>query len=640
MAAIITEQFRRFSAKMLLNDVRANNYYMGIGQQKDWPETIDNDNLSAPYPKGTAGDVERAKHHLTGLFRVSTIHSQIVIPVNELDDGLVYKPYDPYDPTCFYTNLETGARPCYAMYEPNMLFICLHKSETADDNFPGMSESNIANQFGLSGLHDYDLPILVDGYTWAFLGTYDQFSLINSLEFVSIGSDITTSETLELNTKAQAFLEVPGDFNNIIFTSILTGVVGNTYQIELVENGALGAGTINYSDVDNVTYRSIQFEFGTGTTASQLINYANTNVVDITTRKVLASSSGGDSGTLASYPPIFLTGGAVSETAIRNATGGGILGFKVIDGGKLYQAPSETFPSDGDITITGINATIYGLDQYGGSRTPLATQVDVVLDTTSLAGGNWDLNENCGSIKEVRLQNSPAGGNISLGWSEARIELDWTQSNPTRVASILVKLAPIDGFGADKLSTLPSWYVGVYADTARATYTPDETDFHQITLLRDPKNADGDSLSRSYVQPLDYFELEGWTTDPQLAPGWQILQNGEKIGVISHIQTVESSASNIALFTPRYYLYRDYQYGFRPMVGSENISFESPDGLTLIQPALPPSFYTVKAKELDGQSIVNEGYSMHTGDIIFEDNRAGIARAEGQNEELKLVIQL
>ena len=48
MAAIITEQFRKVSANRLLEDLRETNYYVGIGQQKPWPEAEEDEAPAVP----------------------------------------------------------------------------------------------------------------------------------------------------------------------------------------------------------------------------------------------------------------------------------------------------------------------------------------------------------------------------------------------------------------------------------------------------------------------------------------------------------------------------------------------------------------------------------------------------------------
>jgi hypothetical protein len=125
-----------------------------------------------------------------------------------------------------------------------------------------------------------------------------------------------------------------------------------------------------------------------------------------------------------------------------------------------------------------------------------------------------------------------------------------------------------------------------------------------------------------------------------IGAGWQIVQGGKKVGVISHVQTVESG---LPLTSYRYYYYNDHYYGYEQIL----VSSET-DGATAIS-FEPPKDDTLGSTTVDEAStgltlIPNanyEGsYSQGTGDVVFIDNRATITREEGQNEELKLIIQL
>ena len=144
MAAIITEEFRRNNAQLLIDDIDAVPYYLGIGQQTDWAENI---NIpGAPYPKGTVGDTRRATQGLTGLFRVSSALKGLVIPKVNLSSGNTYKVYDPFDPTCFYSDTDNNLLPCYAMLDPNLIFICIHKDP---DVATSMTANDITNNLDL-----------------------------------------------------------------------------------------------------------------------------------------------------------------------------------------------------------------------------------------------------------------------------------------------------------------------------------------------------------------------------------------------------------------------------------------------------------------------------------------------------------
>lgn len=512
MAAIITEEFRRNNTQMLIDDIDAVPYYLGIGQQLNWAET--KDITGAPYPKGTVGDTRRATQGLTGLFRVGSTSKSLVIPKVDLLSGKSYKVYDPFDPTCFYHDTNTNLSPCYAMLGADLIFICIHKTPTAT----AMSANDINNNLGDGALNDYGIAQF-NGYTWAYLGKYTQYSFINSNEFVAF-DPLTTLSTVDANN---------------------------------------------------------------------------------------------------------------TDTLIKEKTGGMILGFSVLNGGSGYV--SSPGSGGGVNTALGVPATIYGLDENGDHIAGAALNVDVDYDADS------------GKILDVRLlQLNATPGNKRVGYADARIELTgWTAANdpgysdPTDDAHIIVRLAPIEGFGYRKVDTLPAWYVGVYADTGSASYIPDSTEYHQISLIREPLKSDGvTQLTADYAQPLNYFELgtagigNDWSYNTQVVAGWTILQDDEKVGVLSHVQQVVSSSDVTELDPIRYYYYGDYFAGYRPIVpGGGTIKFVSPDGVSTIDTAFNVA-----------NVVISPNYKPHSGKLIFQDNRGTISRAEGQNEELKVIIQL
>jgi len=500
MAAIITEEFRRNNAQLLLNDIVTIPHYMGISQQTPWAENTEVP--GAPYPKGTVGDTRRATHGLTGLFRVNSDNVNLVIPRNDLVANRTYKVYNPFDPTCFYASTTDNTFPCYITLDPNYLFLCIHKTSDADFMTDGQIAANLGDSG--AGLNDYGGVVTFDGYTWAYLGRYDQYNFINSTEFVAFDNTITPTD----------------QFN-------------------------------------------------------------------------------GD-----------------AETAAENATGGLVHGFTVLYGGDGYTQEAST-----EGTNISVNATIYGTDLNGDLKTD---SISVLVDYEN------------SKLKNVRLNTITSG--IVDNYVEARIELtDWTLGNgysdPTADAHIIVHVAPIDGFGADKASTLPAWYIGCYSDTGVAEYVPDTTTYHQISLIREPLQSGSETqLTTEYIQPLDYFELANWTSEEvtSVLPGWAIYQGNNKVGTLSHVQQVISSNDSTPLNPIRYYYYNDYYNGYLNIDPDDTgvIKFVSPDG----------------NDEVDTNTAVTNvqlsDYQRHSGKLIFEDNRSTVTRQDGQSEELKVIIQL
>ena len=132
MSAIITNQFRKNSRELFINDigdVTTDDYFIGIGKSEPWP-TINNVEetdlaYSVPLPTNTINEKKDVLKNLFSLLKVQETFS--VIPRNEWVRGRVYKVYDPYDPNVF--NYETVGNtayyPCY-MTHNNQIFVCLN----------------------------------------------------------------------------------------------------------------------------------------------------------------------------------------------------------------------------------------------------------------------------------------------------------------------------------------------------------------------------------------------------------------------------------------------------------------------------------------------------------------------------------
>ena len=153
-------------------------------------------------------------------------------------------------------------------------------------------------------------------------------------------------------------------------------------------------------------------------------------------------------------------------------------------------------------------------------------------------------------------------------------------------------------------------------------------------MIRDPKQKNGDDATGKYIQPLSYFTLgvqgDGHVSDNRLRPGWKIVQDGVKnIGSLSHIQRFEDSDRNEPLDPIRYYYYPNPFDGYDPLTTNGPITFFDPDDISPVATTLPPR-----------EVVHSTGYLHNSGEIVFQDNRNVIIRGEGQNEELKLVIQL
>ena len=188
MSAIVTEQFRRNSAKSLLADIAntSTNYYIGLGKSDKWVNDEQLTNWTVPSPTGTAGESAEIKSNLISLLKAETALSQLVIPRITFKSGARYKQYTPYDENCFYPETISGVTylPCYVVTTVGSniaIYLCLRSATTAAITPPSDTTSYIPRTYG-------------DDYVWSLV---DIFSIgnaaINTDQYVSITSGVVPS---------------------------------------------------------------------------------------------------------------------------------------------------------------------------------------------------------------------------------------------------------------------------------------------------------------------------------------------------------------------------------------------------------------------------------------------------------------
>lgn len=363
-----------------------------------------------------------------------------------------------------------------------------------------------------------------------------------------------------------------------------------------------------------------------------------------------------------------------SSTTTSDITAGAVYGFKVINGGNIYRHKTLTGVTQEPYETTG---TLVGLD-FDDNPKEITVKLSIVLDSGNLTADPVDDSAKIVSVKFFREENNfpyeidYTEGGIGVvnqavaawGFKKAKLVLNPLLVNESTLgagdnllqlesdvrpavsdrqeAVIIPLIAPATGFGGIKSETLPSWYVGLFADTSLAPFVPNNTKYHQISLVKNPlsSTAGNPILNDDFVTPMRMFQLEGEGNPAQqlipdidniqIGPGWKIWQNGKQCGVIAYIQDIDSNTTQSPLSYFSYYYYTDHKYGYTAIdpVG-EQLTFQSPDGQVVGQ-------YTgTTIKE-----VFEPSYERDSGSVLFLDNRSGIQREEGQNEELKLIIQL
>jgi hypothetical protein len=198
MSAIITNQFRKNSRELFINDIDTNtNYFIGIGKSEPWPDVggVEESNLnySVPLPSNTIIEKTDALKNLISLLKVQSTFT--VIPRNEWQSGRVYKVYDPSDPNIF--NYETiGATayyPCY-MTHNNKVFICIkNTSPTAGQEGVIVPSTTNVTATGFTG----QPGVLTDGYSWAYVCDLTTTSDFYTNQFVDIPDNLTVQTDID-----------------------------------------------------------------------------------------------------------------------------------------------------------------------------------------------------------------------------------------------------------------------------------------------------------------------------------------------------------------------------------------------------------------------------------------------------------
>jgi hypothetical protein len=287
-----------------------------------------------------------------------------------------------------------------------------------------------------------------------------------------------------------------------------------------------------------------------------------------------------------------------SQSSI-NATNGLLYNINVI-----YSPTIQTLPETLNIRVSGIKTN----GQY--------TEYDI-SSSGKLEGG-----------KLTKVYFSLFNNTNLLNWTKS-VKVSITNTGFENV-KLAASVAPSTGFEKNLSTCLPSWYVGFYADTSVASYIPDNTFYRQVSLIKNPNKLSGDPIDSglAFVNPLSYFTLTQSDIPKigaiDIGPGTLIMQNDDEIGSISYIQQLQDQ-------TYRYYYSTNQETGFKNILTGIQLVFKKPNGTN-------SDIVTVVAGP---QSVVqNINYDKNTGDILFIDNRGPLKRENGQNEEIKIIIQL
>ena len=420
MSAIITNQFRKNSRELFINDIGDNNtddYFIGIGKTEPWPTLngVDEDSISytVPLPTNTLVEKEDVTKNLISLLKVEDTNSFSVIPRNEWTSGRVYKLYDPYDPNIF--NFETiGAvayYPCY-MSHNNKIFVCLN------NNNGGVSSINpTATTYSSTS----NITALGDSYVWAYVCDLEPNSNFFTDQFVDIPDDL--SVTADISAAETATGGLVYGFNVIDGGSNIDG----TETIRLVGKDASGAliadhnirlssqdqsGFVVNIDNNNDTITSIEIAsniYRKGyADASVIVNGKETNI-----KPLVAPSNGFGFSSKSDLPSFYaglfgsFAGGALGEAPVN-------VGFRQVS---LVKGPGRTNNDPAGIATPNIYDALQYLDLDDASNIPSDagtiieqqnTNAKGYLDYVDLANDRVYYHQNSnGEVNEKTFETGP-----------------------------------------------------------------------------------------------------------------------------------------------------------------------------------------------------------------------------------------
>jgi hypothetical protein len=201
MAAIITDDFRRNAAQVLVNDITGgtNNYFVGIGKSDAYDNDAsgyaeDHASFSLPVPSASRAEELTTLNNLATISKVGNNSAYRVIPRVYFRTAKRFKVYDPNDPNCFFAETIDGVEyePCYAINTDLEVFLCLKNNLTAVTvaaDEPTLT-STLNSVWGASVDTENNglISTTSDNYRWAYVCTLNRDSGFFTSQFAAIGN--------------------------------------------------------------------------------------------------------------------------------------------------------------------------------------------------------------------------------------------------------------------------------------------------------------------------------------------------------------------------------------------------------------------------------------------------------------------
>ena len=269
MAAIITDDFRRNQARLLVNDIKAsasslfdspsdnsdettwpyrgnNRYAIGLGKSDPWPDSDgiaeSSNSFAAPVPSGTIQEMDDVMNNLFTLKDVEIGNVKQLIAKNAWESGRKYKIYDTSDNDMFYA---TGDEyPC-VVTNGDKVYVCLSNSA-----LDGYTSAGIASTVAPASTGYSYNQTTTDGYVWAHVVTLTpeklntaQYAPIPQLDVAGQVSHVLTGGLLThigVTDGGTGYTSAPTVTVTVVdhYGQFIANSTGVTFKA-IVENGAV-----------------------------------------------------------------------------------------------------------------------------------------------------------------------------------------------------------------------------------------------------------------------------------------------------------------------------------------------------------------------------------------------------------------
>ena len=616
MPALVTNNFRIHNAKQfreMLSEASlyggatastalSTNAYLFIGKSSAWSGSFSDTSVPDPTTAANPSSDTTANtsySHWKDMIAAKKVSASDVSHVVTRHNWTSGRHYQMYKDTETHSNLiatrtgqtvssdasgtattSTNLYPMYVMNTNYGVYKCLYNSEIeiSGSNYPRPSTTEPTATTTTAGAP----AALADGYVWKYMYT------------------ITAAEALKFVTSSYIPVKQIRDAN----------AYGNTGTA-----GGLGTGGVKNDGSDQAT---IEYNAVDGALDIFVINTDGSGY-HFETGKTVTTSGTGATSTLTMASPGLTTNDYYNNSSVYFTFSGTSYVRKVTD--SAYSAPNMTLTLDSTVPqLTGtITANVAPFARINGDGHGHAIVLTANSSDTDAVGG----------VTVVSTGNS---------FTTATLVVEQQGLGAGTGASITPIVPPKGGHGYDAVSELGGYFIMV-----NSKLTQDESgsftttnDFRKIGLLTDPNTdgvytrytADTATQSKTFTYTSNTAALAGDITITQGTVGAN--------GATAYVVDVNASASTMRVVDITNGANSSAGYDGKPgswQCTTTNVA-SSTSGV-----AAGVATFTFTGGSAVLTNVANGAMQIGSGEIIYIENRAPVARASDQTEDIKLIIE-